>query len=132
VDVKSESASSGSFRAWQLPPVDLSTKGTLYPIGAGDTVSGGTLAAMQYLRRGGGGVVPTEIGKRLSEKRAEWRSGVDGVSSDDDAGYDMAAAFAFGLACGSASCLREDNSVFDVDDAISFFVNSAEPVSLAL
>ncbi|KAL3761534.1 hypothetical protein ACHAW5_003082 [Stephanodiscus triporus] len=137
VDVKSESAPSGSFRAWQLPPVDLSTKGTLYPIGAGDTVSGGTLAAMQYLRRGGGGgggkVIRTEIGKRLSEKRAEWRSGgAVGASSEDDEGYDMATAFAFGLACGSASCLREDNSVFDVDDAMSFFVNSAEPVSLAL
>ena len=28
----------------------------------------------------------------------------------------MATAFAFGIACGSASCLREKHSVFDIED----------------
>jgi hypothetical protein len=123
---------------WQLPPVDLSNRGTLYPIGAGDTVSGATLAAMQYLRRGGDGVigggggggrvvVSPEVGKLISEKKAMWSDG--GMSSeDDDAGCGMAVAFAFGLACGSASCLREDNSVFDVEDAMSFFGGMSKPV----
>jgi len=31
------------------------------------------------------------------------------------------AAFAFGLACGSASCLQEENSVLDANDANDLF-----------
>ena len=31
------------------------------------------------------------------------------------------AAFAFGLACGSASCLKEENSVLDVSDVNAMF-----------
>ncbi len=135
----SSSSSVGSFRTWRLPPVDLSDRGTLYPIGAGDTVSAGTLAAMQHLRRrrgrrgGSGGrcvVVPPDVGGLLSEKCAEWAIGSE--EGGDDAGCGMAAAFAFGLACGSASCLQEDNSVFDVDDAVAFFGGMAKPVFMSI
>jgi hypothetical protein len=129
----------GGFRAWQLPPVDLSSRGTLYPIGAGDTVSGATLAAMQYLRRCRGGVgvgggdgdrrvvLSDEVGRLISEKKAIWSDG-ETSSGGDDAGCGMATAFAFGLACGSASCLKEENSVFDVEDAMSFFGGMTKPV----
>ena len=136
----SSSSYAGSFRTWRLPPVDLSDRGTLYPIGAGDTVSAGTMAAMQHLRRSRGGrrfssdrgrvVVPPDVGGLLSEKCAEWA--MIGSGGDDDAGAGMAAAFAFGLACGSASCLREDNSVFDVDDAVAFFGGMAKPVFMSI
>ena len=41
----------------------------------------------------------------------------------------MATAFAFGIACGSASCLREENSVFGIEDyAMEFFEGMREPV----
>ena len=40
----------------------------------------------------------------------------------------MATAFAFGLACGSASCMQEENSVFSVDDAERLFVDMAKPI----
>ena len=138
------SSYAGSFRTWRLPPVDLSDRGTLYPIGAGDTVSAGTLAAMQHLRRSRGGrrvvgsdrgrvVVPPDVGGLLSGKCAEWAMIGSGGDDDDDAGgRGMAAAFAFGLACGSASCLREDNSVFDVDDAVAFFGGMAKPVYMSI
>lgn len=116
--IASTSSSCSNYRTWQLSAVDLSTRGMLYPIGAGDTVAGGTLAAMQYLRRGGGGVITSDIGKNLLDKKVAW---CGGTSSSDDDGVTMAAAFAFGLACGSASCLQEDNSVFDVKDALTFF-----------
>lgn len=121
-------SASSSFQTWQLPAVDLSKEGMLYPIGAGDTVAAGTLAAWQYLHHGSGkdffGVVPSKIGKHLSDRKSEWS---EGVSSEDE-GYNMATAFAFGLACGSASCLQQENSVFEVDDAVKFFEGMASPV----
>eukprot|EP00579_Thalassiosira_antarctica_P001245 CAMPEP_0201869278 /NCGR_PEP_ID=MMETSP0902-20130614/2852_1 /ASSEMBLY_ACC=CAM_ASM_000551 /TAXON_ID=420261 /ORGANISM="Thalassiosira antarctica, Strain CCMP982" /LENGTH=437 /DNA_ID=CAMNT_0048394757 /DNA_START=24 /DNA_END=1337 /DNA_ORIENTATION=- len=138
-------SASASFRTWQLPAVDLSKEGMLYPIGAGDTVAAGTLAAWQYLHHqstttaatGGGGdnnffgVVPSKIGTHLADRKAEWSSaGAPSSSSslEEDEGYKMATAFAFGLACGSASCLQQENSVFEVDDAVKFFGGMVKPV----
>lgn len=132
---KSASSTSGNddFRTWQLPAVDLSKQakeGPLYPIGAGDTVAAGTLAAWQYLNHQPSsserfiGVVPSKIGERLSTVQSEWSKE---ASSGGDKGYKMATAFAFGLACGSASCLQEENSVFEVEDAVSFFSGMAKP-----
>ena len=99
-----------------VPVPDLAESGTLYPIGAGDTVAAGTLAAWQYLRHNGGGeeeffgVVSTRVAERLASSRRRER------------GSDIiATSFAFGLACGSASCLARENSVFDVDDALGYF-----------
>ncbi len=43
-------------------------------------------------------------------------------------GYNMATAFAFGLACGSASCLKPENSVFDLEDALAFYADMTKPV----
>ena len=77
-------SASASFRTWQLPAVDLSREGMLYPIGAGDTISTGTLAAWQYLHHqstttaaGGGdknffGVVPSKILTHLADRKPEW------------------------------------------------------------
>ncbi|KAL9180698.1 hypothetical protein ACHAXT_011151 [Thalassiosira profunda] len=123
-------SSSSSFETWRLPAVDLSDKGTLFPIGAGDTVAAGTLSAWQYLHHHSGegffGVVPSKVGKHLSEKRAQWS---EGTSSSEEKGFEMATAFAFGLSCGSASCLKQENSVFDVDDAVAFFGNMPKPLT---
>lgn len=107
--------------------MDLSNAGMLYPIGAGDTVAAGTLAAWQYLHHNSG-VVPSRIGKLLSERKAMWSSDESSSSEEEARGYNMATAFAFGLACGSASCLKQENSVFDVDDAIKFFGGMTKPV----
>lgn len=38
-----------------------------------------------------------------------------------ETGDAVADAFSFGLACGSASCLRQENSVFLVEDALRLF-----------
>jgi len=110
------------IRTTEVPVPDLSERGTLYPIGAGDTVAAGTLAAWQYLRHnrhnGGGeeeseepffGVVSSRVGERLASSRRREKT------------LDIATSFAFGLACGSASCLDRENSVFDVDDALGYF-----------
>ena len=60
-----------------IPTLDDDASNTpLYPIGAGDAVAAGCVAA--------------------------WKD-------------DPVAAFQYGLACGSASCLMEDNSMFSLD-----------------
>ena len=110
------------FQMWELPAVNLTNVGMLYPIGAGDTVAACTLAAWQYLHHNDEstssssdnnffGVIPSKVGAFISKKKTEWSSS------------SMATAFAFGLACGSASCLQEENSVFSVDDTERFFVD---------
>ena len=117
---------SSNVQTWQLSSVDLSNAGMLYPIGAGDTVAAGTLADWQYLHHKNG-VVSPHTGRLLLERNAQWSSG-EGSSSKTAKGYNMATAFAFGLACGSASCLKPENSVFDVDDATKFFGDMTKPV----
>jgi len=124
-----------SFRTWQMPAVDLTTQakeGMLYPIGAGDTVAAGTLAAWQYLKHCNPGeeffgVIPPTVGEKLLDVKSEWCK--DASCAEEDKGYKMATAFAFGLACGSASCLKQENSVFDVDDAVRFFGGMVKPIS---
>ena len=118
-------------RMWELPVADLSAVETLYPIGAGDAVAAGTLAAWQYLHhnaasKGGDeefhGVMPSDIGAHLDTKLAKWSNNEGG-----DGGRRMATAFAFGLACGAASCLKEENSVFEVEAAAAFFDGTKAP-----
>lgn len=99
----------------------------LYPIGAGDTVAAGTLAAWEYLHHTSG-VISSHVGNLILERRTKWSNDEDDVTSEAAKGLDMAAAFAFGLACGSASCLKQENSVFDVDDALKFFGRMDKPV----
>ncbi|KAL7506303.1 hypothetical protein ACHAWX_000648 [Stephanocyclus meneghinianus] len=107
-----ENKGDDEFRMWKMDTIDLSQQGMLFPIGAGDTVAAGTLAAWQYLHHWGG---------KLVEKERKW-------SQDKiERGWRMATAFAFGIACGSASCLKEENSVFDIEDAMEFFEGMNEP-----
>ena len=126
-----------SFRTWQLPAVDLTKQakdGMLYPIGAGDTVAAGTLAAWQFLHHPSSktvgdnffGVIPSTLGKHLTGVRSEWCNGAK--SPEEEKGYQMATAFAFGLACGSASCLQQENSVFEVENAMKFFGGMTKPL----
>lgn len=104
----------GKKRTWQMNSIDLSEKGTLYPIGAGDTVAAGTLAAWHYLNSNSG-VISSTTGLKILTKEQVWCN-------------QLATAFAFGIACGTASCLKEENSVFSVDDAGNFFDGMSEPV----
>ena len=123
IEMPSTSSSSADLKIFQLPAIDLSKDGTLYPIGAGDTVAASTLAAWQYLHHVSDssddnffGVIPPRIGRQLSKKNAELEGNI------------MATSFAYGLSCGSASCLQEENSVFTVDDAGKYFEDMARPV----
>jgi hypothetical protein len=83
------------------------------------------LAAWQYLHHVDSkydGVISSAVGEKLVKKESKWSK------DKKEKGWRMATAFAFGIACGSASCLKEENSVFDVEDAMEFLDGMNEPV----
>jgi len=128
---------------------------TLYPIGAGDAVAAGTLAAWSHLQQdyknrssvnAGIGGTSTQIDNNSSspptigtgtgtgtsmslskEAKSALMAKTAALNDDDDVNVNSnedkaaIAAFAFGIACGSASCLKEENSVFDVKNVLSLF-----------
>jgi fructose-1-phosphate kinase PfkB-like protein len=94
---------------------------TLYPIGAGDAVAAGTLAAWKCLTDG-----PTATESVLPE---EIRSVLAG--NETPVSRAMLTSFAFGLACGSASCLQEENSVLKIEDAKNLFLAAGRPSFLS-
>lgn len=107
----------GDVRIFSLEVPDLSIIqdedfSKVYPIGAGDSVAGGTLAAWEYLHASNDAVQEQErldisIQHALKEK-------CDCGSSENIA----ATALAYGIACGSASCVKEENSVLEIKDSL--------------
>jgi hypothetical protein len=87
---------------------------TVYPIGAGDLVAAGTLAAWEYLSMPNPSDTTLERLSSCVQKEIDLKLGKD----YDDAGL---ISFAFGIACGSASCIQRDNSMLDVDHALELF-----------
>jgi fructose-1-phosphate kinase PfkB-like protein len=95
---------------------------TLYPIGAGDSVAAGTLAAWRTLEDPDSKALGERVVLSL-EKRL-----VNAELTPNVATNKMMTSFAFGLACGSASCLQEQNSVVDLEDVLSLFEKMDTPV----
>jgi tagatose 6-phosphate kinase len=85
----------------------------LYPIGAGDSVAAGTLASWTSLEKDA--PMMDELQEALESRFKEMAS----ISSARV--RSLATAFAFGLACGSASCLNEENSTFNAQDVLRLF-----------
>ena len=112
VELCPDCKSGRKFSVHQLKSIDLSdiTEGPLYPIGAGDTVAAGTLAAWTYFTSHKDDTCPL-----LDEKVI---SSIQHNKKTDDL---LLCSFRFGLACGSASCLKEENSEFEIDDALNLF-----------
>lgn len=105
-------------KSWHLFPLDIPklTAATLYPIGAGDAVAAGTLAAWMTLNapeNESTSTLPQSCQEALVAKTKSLEDG--GLPSH---ACPLVASFAFGLACGSASCLQEENSVLDVADVL--------------
>eukprot|EP00527_Entomoneis_sp_CCMP2396_P004825 CAMPEP_0198137534 /NCGR_PEP_ID=MMETSP1443-20131203/998_1 /TAXON_ID=186043 /ORGANISM="Entomoneis sp., Strain CCMP2396" /LENGTH=389 /DNA_ID=CAMNT_0043798987 /DNA_START=120 /DNA_END=1289 /DNA_ORIENTATION=- len=95
------------IQLFRLPVSKIESGLTLYPIGAGDSVAGGTLAAWKSM------VLANKADNDASNSCVpdEVRELLDGPSSTS-----MLRSFAFGLACGTASCLKEENSVLELSD----------------
>jgi fructose-1-phosphate kinase PfkB-like protein len=93
-----------------LSILQLDIQSKTFPIGAGDSVTAGTLAAWECL-------CINDCTERLS-------SDVQNALKqklDSPCGNIAAVSFAFGIACGSASCAQEENSVLVVNDALTLF-----------
>lgn len=113
------------FRLFQLPVVNLTTyfaetssdAPVLYPIGAGDAVAAGTLAAWHTIVRQGTRLPP------------ELQTLLKGNASPSIRA--ILAAFSFGLACGAASCLQEANSVVRLADVISLYQREGRPIFMS-
>ena len=114
---------STTLELYQIPVGSLdNTGGTkIYPIGAGDAVAAGTLAAWYSLSRGGA-ATPKDgshsLPKQLHEKLL--------IETQKDGSADltssiMRTSFAFGIACGTASCLQDQNSVLELSDVEQMF-----------
>jgi fructose-1-phosphate kinase PfkB-like protein len=106
------------FHMYQVPVSSLPTDRILFPIGAGDAVAAGTLAAWQCLvqtTKGGSACLPSEL-------QAALQSHIEGIeAAKDPTAASLLTALSFGLACGSASCLEEENSVLQSSEVLNLF-----------
>jgi fructose-1-phosphate kinase PfkB-like protein len=109
----SESSKSGWGKLLSSPAGSSSPQ-TLYPIGAGDAVAAGTLAAWKCLTDDPE-CVPPDV-----------QAALEGNQSPSTRA--MLAAFSFGVACGTASCLQEQNSVLKLQDVYDLFNKEGRPV----
>lgn len=115
-------ATEEEFRLFQLPIADLGMAGegdnvqsllqglTLYPIGA----------AWKALIDGH---------KASPCVHPDIQTALEG--NETPAVRVMLTAFSFGLACGSASCLIEQNSVLKIQDALSLYRRTPRPAFLS-
>ena len=88
-----------------IPLLNKNEEMPLYPIGAGDSVAAGTSAAWNCLVRGDSSernILPPNVKEALDTYRQKLSEGKVGDSSNDQH-HVLLTAFAFGLACGSAS-----------------------------
>jgi hypothetical protein len=125
-----------------MPDATVATH--VYPIGAGDAVAAGTLAAWKVLAdarnrpsrpqghrlRGGGGPqqAPPQQ-QRPPRMHPDLHAALAG--NESPAARALLAAFSFGLACGTASCLNEQNSVVDREDVLRFYNTEWRPIFLS-
>jgi fructose-1-phosphate kinase PfkB-like protein len=116
-----------SFRLFKLPIASLedassANSPTLFPIGAGDAVAAGTLAAWKSLVQRdasrGEQCLPDEVCAIL-------------CGNESPSARAMMTAFSFGLACGSASCLQEENSFLKLQNVMSLYGKEGRPIFLS-
>ena len=99
-----------SYDLYALKPPSLEQfNQVLYPIGAGDAVSAGTIAMW-----------------KASEDPTDSRPDYMKICQESADNMPLM-AFQFGLACASASCLNEQNSSFEQVVAIKLFKSSSPP-----
>lgn len=117
-----------AFQLHQLPIVslqslssddDIQSSTTIFPIGAGDSVAAGLLAAWKCL-----------LDSNTDEKPSLPNDVSEVISNQNimNGHNKLLTSFAFGLACGSASCLEEENSVVKRENVMKLFLKSTSIV----
>jgi hypothetical protein len=108
----------------------------LYPIGAGDAVAAGTLAAWHYLHNTTHNVhsLPRRVRSALDQRVVTTTTTTTTTRTEHDVSDPNAkillVAVAFGLACGSASCLHEENSKVHIPHVLHLFDTTPLPTRL--
>jgi fructose-1-phosphate kinase PfkB-like protein len=101
------------FQVYKIATPTFDPTKVLYPIGAGDSVAAGTLASWTSLET---------KAPMMDEIQSALKSRLKATTSIPSPRVcTIATAFAFGLACGSASCLNEENSVLHTHDVLRLF-----------
>jgi len=134
VHLTTDNANGEPFQIYKMDVANLMNDEeprTLFPIGAGDTVAGGTLAMWRSLQHfTNSDTSPLMLDKNaaqaIQDRRQEYETSIKSSSTTSR----VALSFAFGLACGSASCLQEENSVFAMKDAVRLFHDMKAPVPI--
>ena len=113
------------FRIFKYTVPNLETSQTLYPIGAGDAVAAGVIAAWTSIEITTTSSLPT-VPKACLKVLVDF---VESIRKDQSSltTANAVASFAFGLSCGSASCLQEENSVLDDSDVVRLFQTIRKP-----
>lgn len=112
---------------WEMPTLSFDGGQVLYPIGAGDAVAAGSIAAWQAFRARNVSSSSTMnmIHRDLLFQTMEtWKNQMihECEQSDEIAtNVEMMVCFAYGLACGSASCLQHENAILDAKDVEKLF-----------
>jgi fructose-1-phosphate kinase PfkB-like protein len=119
------------FQLFRIPiPTLDDASAILYPIGAGDAVAAGTLAAWVCLQGEAGAstyTIPDQCYQLLLDRV--------GAMQNEKISGDVAkavSALSFGLICGTASCLQEDNSVLATSDVVRLFQRIGTPTLLPI
>jgi fructose-1-phosphate kinase PfkB-like protein len=114
------------FEVFQIQVPTLDSKKTLYPIGAGDAVAAGTLAAwVDLISDEPSDTIPRSCYELLSNRVHTNQSEATSLGI-----IKALSAFSFGLVCGSASCLQEENSVLDTADVLRLLEQIPTPQSV--
>ena len=105
-----------NMHIYRLAIPQLSADQTLYPIGAGDSVAAGMLAAWKTLEFADTPLLPPSLDALLKQQESSSNAHNDTNTTPTV----LLKSLAFGLACGSASCLQQENSVVDLQDVERF------------
>lgn len=103
------------YKLVKVPVPLLDTTTTLFPIGAGDAVAAGTLAAWHVL----------EQQDDAKQQQPSWVPVLQARHKDNNNDWTLVTAFSFGLACGSASCLQQENSFLEIADVCKLLATTA-------
>jgi fructose-1-phosphate kinase PfkB-like protein len=125
---------------------DVTAAPHVYPIGAGDAVAAGMLAAWKILtdarnnprrlpplRLRGPSEGPAEAQVPPTQQQQRMHPVLHAALAGNESPTTRAllAAFSFGLACGTASCLNEQNSVVELEDVLQFYSKEGRPIFLS-
>jgi len=119
---------------------DSAAAAAIHPIGAGDAVAAGTLAAWKCLLDGNFGQQHGHYhGKEDSASATATTAAqpccclppvVQAALEGNQSPFTraMLAAFSFGLACGTAKCLHEEMAMLQLSDVLDFYNRQGRPV----